>query len=50
MVEQYLKGGIPEPERQVILKRMEGLDLIHMDPKIKKTNPAYWQDNNSEHQ
>jgi penicillin-binding protein 2 len=42
MVEQYLKGGIPEPERQVILKRMESIDLIHMDPKIKKTNPAYW--------
>ncbi|HET6989667.1 MAG TPA: penicillin-binding transpeptidase domain-containing protein [Bacteroidia bacterium] len=43
MVEQYLKGNIPEPERQVILKRMENGDLIHMDPKIKKTNPAYWQ-------
>jgi len=41
MVEQYLKGGIPEPARQVILQRMEQSDLIDMDPKIKKTNPAF---------
>lgn len=42
MIEQYLKGKITDPARLIIEKRMEDADLIHMDPTIKKTNPAYW--------
>lgn len=42
MVEQYLNGKISGQARLDIKKRMEESDLIHLDPKIKKTNPAYW--------
>jgi len=42
MVEQYLTGKITGQPRLDIKKRMEDGDLIHMDPTIKKTNPAFW--------
>lgn len=42
MVEQYLTGKISGDDRLAIKKRMEESDLIHLDPTIKKTNPAYW--------
>jgi penicillin-binding protein 2 len=41
MVEQYLNGRISE-QRLDVKKRMEESDLIHLDPNIKRTNPAYW--------
>jgi penicillin-binding protein 2 len=42
MVEQYLTGKISGEARLKIKKLMEESDLIHLDPAIKKTNPAYW--------
>jgi penicillin-binding protein 2 len=45
LVEQYLKGKITDPARLAIEKRMIESDLIHLDPKIKRTNPAYWDQN-----
>ena len=42
MVEQYLKGKVSGQARLDIKKLMEESDLIHLDPKIKRTNPAYW--------
>jgi penicillin-binding protein 2 len=42
MVEQYLTGKISGEARLNIKKLMEESDLIHLDPKIKRTNPAYW--------
>ncbi len=42
MVEQYLNGKISGEARLNIKKLMEESDLIHLDPDIKRTNPAYW--------
>jgi penicillin-binding protein 2 len=42
MVEQYLNGKISGKSRLDMQKLMEESDLIHLDPTIKKTNPAYW--------
>lgn len=42
IVEQYLTGKISGDDRLAIKKRMEESDLVHLDPTIKKTNPAYW--------
>jgi penicillin-binding protein 2 len=42
MVEQYLNGKISGKARLDLQKLMEESDLIHLDPTIKKTNPAYW--------
>ncbi|MDQ3111299.1 MAG: penicillin-binding transpeptidase domain-containing protein, partial [Bacteroidota bacterium] len=42
MIEQYLNGKISGDARLKIQKLMEESDLIHLDPNIKRTNPAYW--------